>query len=85
VNLDARLNVLYISVTLSTFHAPRSEFISPALKKVPARLVTEAVSHLDKPIPVNFDASRNVLSIVLTLSTFHALRSEFISPAPLKV
>ena len=85
VNFDASRNVFFMSVTLATFHLLRSEFISLALKNVSARVVTEVVSQKAKPVPANLDASRNVQSIFLTLSTFHALRSEFISLAPEKV
>jgi len=87
VNLDAPdvANVRISVVTLATFHPLRSEFISPAEVKVQARVVTEEVSHESKPIPANLDAPRNVFSSVVTLATFHPLRSEFIAAASLKV
>jgi hypothetical protein len=47
--------------------------------------MTEVVSHEPKPVPANLDAPWNVWDSVVTLATFHALRSEFISLAPEKV
>ena len=44
-------------------------------------VVTEAVSHEFKPVPINFVAPLNVASIVTTLATFHPLRSAFIRNA----
>ena len=84
-NLDAPRNVSSSIVTLATFHLLRSEFISPAKVKVDCRVVTEVVSHDPKPVPANLDAPWNVHSSIVTLATFHPLRSEFISAAALKV
>ena len=49
--------------------------------KVSAMLVTLAMFHVGKPVPVNLDAPLNVCCSVVTLATFHPLRSEFISLA----
>ena len=68
-------------VPLATFHLLRSEFISPALSKVPLRVVTEVVSHDPKPVPAHLYALWNVFSSVVTLATSHAPRSIFTSPA----
>jgi len=43
--------------------------------------LTAPTSHELSPPPVNLDAPLNVLAIVVTLPTFHELRSEFISVA----
>jgi len=66
---------------LFTFHALRSEFTLPACLKVWYIEVTEVVFHVLKPNPANFVANKNVPSNVVTLATFHPLRSEFISEA----
>ena len=47
--------------------------------------ITFATSHDAKPAPMNVDALENVLLSVVTLATFHLLRSEFISLAFSKV
>ena len=80
-NFDALRNVCCSVATLATLHLLRSEFISPADSKVWDRVVTEAVSHDPKPAPVNLDALVNVYCSVVTLATFHPLRSEFVSLA----
>jgi hypothetical protein len=85
VNFDAPLNVFSSVTTFLTFHPFRSAFISLAWQKVQDRVVVEEVSHEAKPVPVNLDAPLNVLLSVTTFPTFHPVRSEFISPAPLKV
>jgi hypothetical protein len=54
-NFDARAKRLDSAVTLPTFHALRSAFISLAPKKVPLRVVMETVSQESKPMPANFD------------------------------
>jgi hypothetical protein len=56
VNLDALLNVDVSVTTFPTFHPVRSAFISSASRKVPARDVTDVVSHKLKPVPENLDA-----------------------------
>ena len=56
-----------------------------AERKVLLMLVTLAMFHVGKPAPANLDALVNVYDSVVTLATFHPFRSEFISPAPLKV
>ena len=56
-----------------------------AERNVLLMLVTLAMFHVGKPVPVNLDAPLNVFASVSTLATFHLLRSEFISPTKLKV
>ena len=56
-----------------------------AAKKVSVIEVTRLMFHEAKPVPTNLDAPLNVPCSVKTLSTFHPLRSEFISSAALKV
>jgi hypothetical protein len=61
------------------------EVMDVAEKKVETIVFTLAMSHVGKPAPANLDALRNVYCSVVTLATFHPLRSEFISTAILKV
>jgi hypothetical protein len=56
-----------------------------AVVKVLLMVVTLAMSHDPKPAPANLDALLNAYDSVVTLATFHLLRSEFISPALSKV
>ena len=84
-NLTALRNVFCSVVTWPTFHLLRSEFILLADIKVPYRFVTEAVFHELKPVPAKLDAEANVCASVVTLATFHVLRSTFILLAPWNV
>ena len=79
---DVERKVLLMTATLATSHPLTSPFMADALVKVAARVVTEAVFHLAKPVPTNVDAALNVCCSVVTLATFHALRSAFIPAAP---
>jgi hypothetical protein len=63
---------------LATFHVDKPAFISTEPSKVWYRVVTEAVFHLDKPVPTNFDAPLKVLLSVVTLSMFHSRKSAVI-------
>ena len=71
--------------TRDTSHPPKSTFTKLAPQKVLCRVVREVVIHEFKPVPANFDAPLNVSSKLVTLPTFHVLRSAFISRAELKV
>jgi hypothetical protein len=84
-NAAALENAFIIDFTLATFHFVKSEFISTAPSKVSYRVVTEAVIHLDKPIPTNFDAPPNARYSDVTLATFHVSKFEFIALAPSKI
>ena len=69
------------------FHASAIAFlvhagIAVAPLKVKAMFFTLRMSHESNPAPVNLAALRNVANSVVTVPTFHALRSAFISVAP---
>jgi hypothetical protein len=53
--------------------------------KVLLRVVTDAISHDFKPVPSNMAARPNVPSSVVTLATFHPLKSASTSTASQKV